>query len=124
MNESMSVLLEQVIAIARQAGDLVMEVYGSDFAVRGKLDASPVTAADLAAQLRGLEQVRQIFSPFFKQSYFIVHMTVKKIAHNDQLFWLKELHLCHQALQIFFKNSLRNTDPFFAKMTALSKMNI
>lgn len=59
MNESMSVLLEQVIAIARQAGDLVMEVYGSDFAVRGKLDASPVTEADERAEAFILQALAQ-----------------------------------------------------------------
>ena len=35
---------------ARQAGDLILEVYGSDFAVRGKADASPVTEADERAE--------------------------------------------------------------------------
>lgn len=40
MNQSMAVLLEDVIGIARAAGDLVMEVYRSDFEVRGKVDTS------------------------------------------------------------------------------------
>lgn len=42
--------LEPVIGIARRAGDLVMEVYASDFSVRGKEDASPVTEADERAE--------------------------------------------------------------------------
>jgi 3'(2'), 5'-bisphosphate nucleotidase len=42
--------LEPAIAIARRAGDLVMEVYAGDFAVRGKEDASPVTEADERAE--------------------------------------------------------------------------
>lgn len=42
-------LRESVVALARQAGDAILEVYGSDFAVRHKHDDSPVTAADLAA---------------------------------------------------------------------------
>ncbi|WP_201343611.1 3'(2'),5'-bisphosphate nucleotidase CysQ [Pseudomonas putida] len=50
MNESMTVLLEDVIGIARQAGELVLEVYRSDFEVRGKDDASPVTEADERAE--------------------------------------------------------------------------
>lgn len=50
MNESMTVLLEDVIAIARAAGEQVMEVYRSDFEVRGKVDASPVTEADERAE--------------------------------------------------------------------------
>ena len=43
-------LLEKVVAITRQAGDVVMQVYSTDFAVRGKEDASPVTEADERAE--------------------------------------------------------------------------
>ncbi|MCU1758646.1 3'(2'),5'-bisphosphate nucleotidase CysQ [Pseudomonas sp. 14P_8.1_Bac3] len=50
MNESMVVLLEDVIAIVRAAGEVVLEVYRSDFEVRGKDDASPVTEADERAE--------------------------------------------------------------------------
>ncbi len=45
-----SALLERVVAIARQAGEVVMDVYATDFAVRDKDDASPVTAADERAE--------------------------------------------------------------------------
>jgi 3'(2'), 5'-bisphosphate nucleotidase len=37
-------------AIARAAGDAILSVYHGDFAVHTKADASPLTAADLAAQ--------------------------------------------------------------------------
>ena len=43
-------LLDSVIRIARQAGALVMAVYATDFAVRGKNDSSPVTDADERAE--------------------------------------------------------------------------
>ncbi len=43
-------LAQQIGAIARAAGDAIMAVYRSDFAVQTKADASPLTAADLAAQ--------------------------------------------------------------------------
>jgi 3'(2'), 5'-bisphosphate nucleotidase len=43
-------VLEAVIRIAREAGAVVMEVYATDFAVRGKEDASPVTQADERAE--------------------------------------------------------------------------
>lgn len=42
--------LDEVCAAARQAGSLVMEVYADDFAVRRKIDASPVTLADERAE--------------------------------------------------------------------------
>lgn len=43
-------LLESVAQIARAAAAEVMAVYATDFAVRGKADASPVTEADLRAE--------------------------------------------------------------------------
>jgi 3'(2'), 5'-bisphosphate nucleotidase len=42
--------LETVAVIARRAGDVVLDVYRTDFAVRGKADASPVTEADDRAE--------------------------------------------------------------------------
>ena len=43
-------LLNAVADIARQAGALILEVYATDFAVRGKSDTSPVTEADERAE--------------------------------------------------------------------------
>jgi 3'(2'), 5'-bisphosphate nucleotidase len=43
-------LLDSVIGIVRQAGAVVMSVYATDFSVRGKHDASPVTDADERAE--------------------------------------------------------------------------
>ena len=53
-------LRETVIAISRQAGAAIMEVYASGFDVAIKDDASPLTAADLAAHriiVEGLERL-------------------------------------------------------------------
>jgi 3'(2'), 5'-bisphosphate nucleotidase len=50
-------LLAGLEAIARDAAEVVMQVYGTDFAVAGKDDRSPVTEADVRAEaviLRGL----------------------------------------------------------------------
>lgn len=43
-------LLDEIIQLARAAGEVVMEVYNSDFDVRQKDDRSPVTDADEAAE--------------------------------------------------------------------------
>ena len=48
--DAMQVLLAEVEAIARGAGERILQIYATDFAVRGKADASPVTAADEAAE--------------------------------------------------------------------------
>ena len=44
-----SLLLEPVIALVKQAGQRILEVYGSDFSVDIKEDNTPLTEADLAA---------------------------------------------------------------------------
>src|SRR5687768_9169977 len=49
--------LDAIARLTREAGALIMEVYATDFAVRGKDDASPVTEADEKAEallLKGL----------------------------------------------------------------------
>jgi 3'(2'), 5'-bisphosphate nucleotidase len=43
-------LLDAVADIARRAGALILEVYATDFSVRGKADTSPVTEADERAE--------------------------------------------------------------------------
>lgn len=45
----MQKLLEQTIAIARNAGDAIMAIYKTDYEQYEKSDSSPLTAADLAA---------------------------------------------------------------------------
>ena len=53
-------LREAVIAIARAAGAVIMDVYRQDFAVEHKDDRSPLTQADLAAHriiVAGLEKL-------------------------------------------------------------------
>ena len=42
--------MQALAAIARRAGDEIMAVYATDFDVRGKADASPVTEADERAE--------------------------------------------------------------------------
>jgi 3'(2'), 5'-bisphosphate nucleotidase len=45
-----SALVRRIGEIAREAGEAILEIYRSDFDVQTKADASPLTAADLAAQ--------------------------------------------------------------------------
>ncbi|MCB1894240.1 MAG: 3'(2'),5'-bisphosphate nucleotidase CysQ [Zoogloeaceae bacterium] len=48
--KDLQLLLDELIPVVRAAGDVVMSVYATDFAVRGKDDASPVTEADERAE--------------------------------------------------------------------------
>jgi 3'(2'), 5'-bisphosphate nucleotidase len=52
--------MESLIAIARQAGSAIMEIYQQDFAVEEKSDRSPLTEADLAAHRVIVAGLRQL----------------------------------------------------------------
>jgi 3'(2'), 5'-bisphosphate nucleotidase len=56
-------LLEQVLPVARAAGQAVLEVYATNFEVRGKSDTSPVTAADERAEALILAALAEL-TPF------------------------------------------------------------
>ena len=66
--DSAPAFAQQIGDIARAAGEAILAIYHSDFAVQTKEDASPLTAADLAAQqiiltaLAGLEPVLPVLS--------------------------------------------------------------
>jgi 3'(2'), 5'-bisphosphate nucleotidase len=57
---SMVELLGGVVKIAQSASEVVLEVYGTDFSVRGKDDASPVTEADARAEALILERLNEL----------------------------------------------------------------
>ena len=53
----------QVLAIAKEAGDKIMDIYDRDFAIYEKQDTSPLTEADLAAHksiVAGLEAISEL----------------------------------------------------------------
>src|SRR5258706_7191564 len=50
-------LLARITAVAHEAGAAAMEVYATDFEVRGKADRSPVTEADDRAEAVILERL-------------------------------------------------------------------
>ena len=53
-------MLPKIEQAARRAGDAIMEIYATDFEVEQKDDASPVTAADVAAEAIILEALREL----------------------------------------------------------------
>lgn len=59
-NVDPAALLPGVVAIAEEAGRRILEIYATDFQVTRKNDASPLTAADMAAHnaiISGLERL-------------------------------------------------------------------
>lgn len=53
-------IAQDIVKIAREAGDKILEIYNRDFTVDTKSDESPVTEADVAAEkiiLAGLQQI-------------------------------------------------------------------
>lgn len=53
-------LLEQLLPVVRAAGEVIMTIYATDFEVRGKSDASPVTEADEKAEAAILPALRRL----------------------------------------------------------------
>lgn len=60
MKRMTSDLHEAVLVIAREAGDAIMAIYGDSFDVTHKADASPLTAADLAAHRVIMEGLKRL----------------------------------------------------------------
>ncbi len=79
-------ILESIIPIAKDAGDLILEVYKSDFEVRGKDDASPVTEADEKAEaliLGGLSRLQRQFPVVAEEAH-----AAGKTPEVADCFWL------------------------------------
>jgi 3'(2'), 5'-bisphosphate nucleotidase len=82
-------LLESITQIARQAGDTILRIYATDFSVRGKDDASPVTEADEQAEaviLRGLAALTPDIPVVAEES--VAAGRVPDIGNASGRFWL------------------------------------
>ena len=64
-------LLPDVVTLARQAGERIMDVYQQDFSIVQKKDESPVTEADMAAHAvidDGLEEIAEEYPVLSEES--------------------------------------------------------
>jgi 3'(2'), 5'-bisphosphate nucleotidase len=52
-------LLEQIGDVAKRAGQEIMNIYETDFAVETKADSSPVTEADKVAETLIIRSIRE-----------------------------------------------------------------
>lgn len=79
-------LVEQLIPIIRAAGEVVMSIYDTDFEVRGKDDASPVTEADERAEALILPALRDLLpgAPVVAEEA----VAAGEIPEVGDLFWL------------------------------------
>jgi len=59
----LSLLLDRALDLAQQAGQRILSVYQSDFAVTRKQDQSPLTQADLASHALIVETLAQLAPP-------------------------------------------------------------
>lgn len=60
LRQGLREVLPEVIELARQAGQLIMEIYASGFKVNNKTDNTPVTCADLAASELIVKKLSQL----------------------------------------------------------------
>lgn len=79
-------LLEKLIAIARDAGDIILSVYATDFAVHTKADSSPVTVADERAEALILAALAKLTPeiPVIAEEA----VAAGNIPNFDKIFWL------------------------------------
>jgi 3'(2'), 5'-bisphosphate nucleotidase len=81
-------LLEDVVAIVRQAGEAVMAVYLTDFDVHGKSDDSPVTEADRRAEAIIIAALQQLTPDVPVIAEEAVSAGQHPSVAPDQRFWL------------------------------------
>ena len=81
-------LREGVIAIARDAADAILAVYAGTFEVEHKADASPVTAADLAAHHRIVDGLHALTPDVPVLSEESAHLVPLRQRRGWQRFWL------------------------------------
>ncbi len=60
MSQDAAALLEPVVAIAREAGARILEIYEGEFEVTAKEDDSPLTAADMASHRAIVAGLREL----------------------------------------------------------------
>jgi 3'(2'), 5'-bisphosphate nucleotidase len=79
-------LCDEIAAIAREAGKVILDVYATDFAVENKADASPVTLADERAEaviLAGLARVTPDIPAISEEA-----VSAGQIPDVNDRFWL------------------------------------
>ena len=74
----------QIGDIARAAGEAILAIYRSDFAVQTKLDASPLTAADLAAQQVIIDRLALLDPPLP-----VLSEEAKALAWSERRHWTR-----------------------------------
>nr|MCS5560015.1 3'(2'),5'-bisphosphate nucleotidase CysQ [Oceanospirillaceae bacterium] len=82
-----STLLAELVQLTNDAGDAILEIYHSDdFGIGSKADASPVTAADLAAHhflMAGLKRLTPHIPVVSEEDADSL-----KIPHYNACYWL------------------------------------
>ena len=79
--------LEKITAIAKKAGEAIMEIYARDFTVETKGDSSPVTEADKKANTVILDGLKNLYPaiPFISEE---TKLTPYEERKNWTRFWL------------------------------------
>ena len=81
-------LLDRIIPVAREAGTIVMRIYGTEFKVGGKRDASPVTEADRHAEALILPALARIKPGSRIVSEEAASAGTIPAVEEEELFWL------------------------------------
>ncbi len=83
----MSQLKNNLVTLAHQAGNAIMEIYQKDFEIYDKLDSSPLTEADLAAHhilVNGLNKLEPRYPVLSEES----DENIKRKRYDWNTYWL------------------------------------
>ena len=88
MNLTSAAEMEYLLTTARQAGEAILEVYGTDFEVERKSDRSPLTEADLRAHRVITERLRECYTDIPILSEEGTEQTPYELRRSWDRFWL------------------------------------
>jgi len=83
----MSQLNNDLVTLARQAGNAIMKIYQKDFEIYDKLDSSPLTEADLAVHhilVNGLNKLEPRYPVLSEES----DENIKSKRYDWNTYWL------------------------------------
>jgi len=70
--------LKDIEKIAIKAGDAIMEIYNTDFAVEYKDDNSPLTKADLASHNIIVDELKKFEIPIMSEESQVAEYSIRK----------------------------------------------
>ncbi len=79
-----NIQIEDIVAIAKEAGDVIMQIYNKDFTIEYKDDKSPLTEADLASNEVIIKALEKYHLPIMSEEGKMIEYDERK---NWEYYW-------------------------------------